>query len=355
MGGAVGDAFFIAHLYHTTKEEVYLDYCVDVFQKGAILIAEKQMDITFCNGIAGYCWAMEYLSKKQLIDKIPDSFFDAITPYIAKMGLWNFEQKNYDLLHGGIGYCQHLWEKEAFYEDIKKMIQALDETKINCDGGISWLNFHQLTKNNQVFDFGVAHGIPSILYFLAKAINLGIETERSNQLFEQALAFFVSYENKEQIFSFPSTLDRATQTLKPARLAWCYGDLGIAVTLYKTAQLINHQSLADKAIEIGLHTIKIRDIETAGIRDNEVNFCHGYYGIAYLYHKLYVLTDERKFLAAFDYWYKKSNDVLEQIILNNELEVVKDKGLLTGWSGIGLSILSMENLIDSEWSECLFV
>src|SRR5690606_11509076 len=147
---------------------------------------------------------------------------------------------------------------------------------------------------------------------------------------------------------FPTYLfkDKNSAGGAKSRLAWCYGDLGIAVAVWKTAKALNDGSLKEQAIEIFKYNVNRK----SGIEDMYI--CHGSFGISQIYANIYRETDLLEFKECSKYWFKdglKRFDEL-QVHLNSE-----SLSLIDGLSGVGLALFSHLTQQKLLWDESILL
>jgi lantibiotic modifying enzyme len=141
-----------------------------------------------------------------------------------------------------------------------------------------------------------------------------------------------------------------------SRVAWCFGDLGIAWSLWQTGIALNNLQWQEKALEIMKHATQRVNREQTSV--NDCGICHGSAGVAMVFRRFYLETREKIFLDAWHHWISFT---LNFIRFDDGLAGFKtyemQKGwknafsLITGISGIGLSLLSFIRDDLQEWDE----
>ena len=121
-----------------------------------------------------------------------------------------------------------------------------------------------------------------------------------------------------------------------SRLAWCYGDLAIALLLARVANKLAKPEYAQAARQFGCHAAK-RTVAQAMITDPWI--CHGAGGLALMFRLLYRQLPQPEFLAAADSWL---DQLLGQLAGQAYPEQPTDPtatGLISGAAGAGLCLL----------------
>lgn len=131
------------------------------------------------------------------------------------------------------------------------------------------------------------------------------------------------------------------------RLAWCYGDLDIAISLWHAGNALNNQIWKNKSLQIFRSCIELveeQDLLT------EFGICHGTSGIAMIFRRIYLETEELLFKSGYELWFDKTiKKINEWAIENRERSEKKDFSLLTGLSGILLVIMSIVYNDNQKW------
>jgi lantibiotic modifying enzyme len=197
----------------------------------------------------------------------------------------------YALDRGGAGQSTAILHRVLDHLEAKAEHQSV---------GLAWYDhpdhMHPLSRQkhpNGCFNLGVSHGIPGVLGFLAEAAAQG--HTRAMHLLEPGMAWFFT-----QAFDRPSpsyysaTLERGEQPKSGGgRLSWCYGDLGISVTLLMVARKVSNPVWEEWALTIA-HQCTRRPVFGQGTMD--AGLCHGAFGNGHLFGRLYNATGEEVFL-----------------------------------------------------------
>ena len=153
-------------------------------------------------------------------------------------------------------------------------------------------------------------------------------------------------------------------TITKSRLAWCYGDLGIASALDQAGKTMKETNWINKSLEILLFAaIQRRNLEDNMVRD--AGLCHGTAGIGHIFYRMWWNTRLPEFKVAADYWF---NQTLKMARFPDGLAGFKcfrmqddhpmwlnKYELLEGISGIGLAMLTYYYQTEPTWDECLLL
>jgi len=161
---------------------------------------------------------------------------------------------------------------------------------------------------------------------------------------------------------FPYNVAPGNADLKPTRLAWCYGDLGIAASLLMAARTVGEESWEREAVKIARAAAARRDEKEAGVID--AGICHGGAGAAHLFNRLYQATGDPAFRDAALFWLERTLSFRKPgqgvggfeawtVGEGLELDWRPDPGFLTGSSGVGLVLLAAASAVEPEWDRVL--
>lgn len=319
---------------------------------------------TFSKGITGCFWVLNHAKKNNLISMNLKSL-DFYNKFLKNSMITEIKNDNYDFLHGAIGIGLYLLEKsknKSIYNYIGKLIDCLYEIKETENTGFKWYSLINSETELYGYNLSLSHGSSSIICFLSKVHSKGFFQEKTKILLDGAIEYILKNgtKNKED-FLYPSWVPK-DNSYSTSRLAWCYGDLGIAIALYYAGVSTNNNDLINKSIENLTHTSNRRDL----IKENVLDacLCHGTAGIAHIYKRMYRNTGIEKFKETHDFWI---NETLKMAKFKDGLAGYKkyqgldsgewrtEYGFLDGIAGIGLTLLSSISDEDPSWDECLLL
>jgi lantibiotic biosynthesis protein len=349
----------------------YLKYfrcndCAIALQSQLQSLAEKTLECnqpTLCGGKAGLNWFFTYLYRQQMLDKDEWMYLTSDASNLEHAAITMLETGNYDFLHGaiGIGY-QLLYKKNnctQFYHQFLTLLKELHESSFAK--GFPYFDFETEKLSNDKTNMGLAHGLPSVLKFCLECFSQGICRDESKQLAKQLIKFLIANTNMNDSGSyFPYFVQDGMTINTPSRLAWCYGDLGVALILYQAGMCFNDHSLLNFALKVLRHNTTRK--KSSEIRVFDAGFCHGSSGIVHIYNKMWKYTRDPLFMEACDYWVKQTlryaisdeNGVI--FYKRDPIKNVNEEawGLLEGFAGIGLTLLSYLTG-DFSWDYCLML
>jgi len=310
-----------------------------------------------------------------IIDLEEDIIPEELDIYLFKVMKQDFDKGNYDFLHGAIGYGIYFLKrfenttdpktKKRYRDYLLELISFLDTNKKTSKNGIWWASELYLEKQETIMvcNLGLAHGIPSITNFLTRLLPYTEFKPLVVPMIKNSIRYIRSCKKKpndQGTTSFPSWFFSENQIEYRSRLAWCYGDLGIAITLLNAGNTLKDNTLINEAVTILKHSTKRKDPKEAMVLD--AGLCHGAFGVSHLYTYAYQITQEIEFRNTAIYWANIGLDMsihkdgyagYQKITGENMWSSADD--LLDGIAGIGLAILSNIASFPMKWDTSLLI
>ncbi len=367
LNGTAGTALFYAYLYSYSHNSLHKELCEYYYKTSINSLYEGILPPTFSNGIAGILWMHEHLKAKGL----PLRFFrldiESIQRQMYECLLEMGSDGDYDTLHGLLGITNYFLESEDSPIKEKAMrttVEILSDSAIIQASGIYW-------NEKQIYDsypsvgvnLGLAHGMPSIIVMLSKMYESLDADRHVLSLANGTYDWLITQELQDSVCMYPGKIyeDGHKQL---SRLSWCYGDLGIANSLYLAGKNFRNNLMLEKAQHIAVHCVRNLDPR---IYSYEGCLCHGTSGAAHLFNRLYQHTGVSEYrdasLLGFRYLltHGRHPDAKERTFLkkeyddNDELIWVPSNSFLNGISGIGLSLIAYVDDTSPDWDRILLL
>ncbi len=316
------------------------------------------IDLTYYSGLPGLVWLYNYFEQQKIITSKFDEVSPVYIPLIQDIKI-RLEKNEIDFLHGSIGQMYTLVGRisaDVLGNILERLIKNSKVEKI----GISW---PILRGKYSYYNFGHAHGISSIIKLLCKSIKNNIASDLCVPILRGTCEYVISKKNKNQFLNlYPEKLSNNFVDCKyEGRLAWCWGDIGIALAFLEAAEVLRDEVLFHEAKRIALSCLKRNNPETTGVVDACV--CHGSSGIALFYKKFYLATRNTEFYEAYTFWIKltlnmaqHSRGIAGYKTFNGANQKWENKnGILEGVAGIGLTLVNYFENEEQEWFDCLLL
>jgi hypothetical protein len=307
---------------------------------------------------------------------------------------------DYDLIGGLVGFGVYALERgDAGRSIAEKIVGHLERTARPRFGGLAWHTRPELLVDIQraeapagFWNLGLAHGMPGVVAMLARFVRAGFEPARSRALLDAAVTHLLAAPGAATDPK-PSELDIANADWKPSaaspdianadpkpsaaphyvnwqpallaptsRLAWCYGDLGVAVALVGAAQMANDARWRTHAIALA-HACADRSDSQGDLA--EAGLCHGTVGIAHLFNRLAHALDEPRFAGVARAWigrtlaWRRAGEPIAGFpSLDPTVEgfaMQPDPTLLTGAAGVALALHAAISEVEPTWDRLLLV
>lgn len=362
--GKTGIALFFYYLSELLNDQKYSDFSDQLMFEIIEEISNTNVTpITFSDGIAGVGWALEHLAGQKMIDIDTDDVLSEADTFLEEMMFLELEKNNYDFLHGalGIGYYFLYRKNTNAKRVISKLINKLEEISENENGGIKWISKTNIIDNTWGYNISMSHGISSIIAFLSKVINHGYGNVNAFNMLVGSVNYVLSQINTDNtiISSFPS-FSKADSNPQ-SRLAWCYGDLGIASSLFAASNVMKDSELRQMSIDLLIKSTQRRKPNETGIVD--AGLCHGASGVALIYSLMNKETNIDVFKHTEQYWIIKALNFSHwnngfagyKSHKGSVVGFVNETSLLTGVAGIGLMLISSISKQQRDWYNCLLL
>jgi lantibiotic modifying enzyme len=369
-GGTAGQALFYGYLAkcgdaaparHAGQADQFLEHAVEA-------LATNPTGPALFGGFTGVAWIAEHLGE-------PDADGDDMNgevdeTILAMLADWD---GHYDLISGLAGFGVYALERvprPSAVRCLEAIVDRLHETAERLGEEMTWFTFPEMLppRHREMYpggyhNLGVAHGVPAVIALLADTCRLGIRSERVRVLLDGAVRWVLSQQVAGRGGARFPTVILPNGEAPPARLAWCYGDPGVAATLLYAARAVGNEEWERAALDIAIHAATTAP-EDAGIRD--AGLCHGALGLAHMYNRIYQAGGGELFADAARSWYRQGLDMrrpergiagFESWELGWDMQMSwrTDPGFMTGAAGVGLALLAGLTSVEPSWDRLLMV
>lgn len=369
--GMGGIAVFFSYLALAREDEEIADHAVQFYEK----MVEATPGFPFLpglySGIAGVGWTVEHLAGRLFTpeegedeDDSNQALDETLLESLGKP--WTGD---YDLVLGLVGrglYALERLPRPSALECLDGILSQLEALAEKGPEGTTWMTPPELLPEHQREQFpggyhnlGVAHGVPGVIAFLGRVSEIPSLRDRARSLLAGAVSWVLAQELPPES---PSRFATFAEDATPCRLAWCYGDAGIAAALFGAARRTGNLDWEREALRIALASAE-RPPETAGVAD--AGLCHGTAGLLHVFNRLYQATGREELARAARLWWDQTFEQRRPDGLGGFLaytphygegkEWNRNPSFLTGSAGVGLALLAAVSSLPPEWDRLLLV
>jgi lantibiotic modifying enzyme len=371
-GGHAGLALFYAYLARAELgadadriAEQYLDAAIEA-------VAAHQMSPALYGGFTGIAWSLAHLQDQVLGADADDPAEDIDAALLDHVGRSPW-RREYDLISGLVGlgvYTLERLPRPTAVACLERVIARLAETAQLHDSGTTWWTdprwlppWQRQEAPDGYYNLGLAHGVPGVIALLGAACAAGVATATARPPLDGAVTWLLAQRLPAGSASHFGYWAGPGVKAETSRLAWCYGDLGLAAALLYAARCVGEASWEHEALTIARHAAR-RPPQDARVLD--AGLCHGGAGAGHIFNRLYQATGDEALAAAARFWFAHTLELRQPgrgIAGFQSLEPAGDgrmdwqpePGLLTGAAGIGLALLAATTAIEPAWDRVLLV
>lgn len=325
------------------------------------LFGRHTNDVGLHGGAARIGWTVTHLTDGEVADQVCASIDAALARRLAAP--WTGD---YDLIRGLVGIGVYALERaDAGVPLARRVLDQLEASARPRGAGLAWHTAPALLPPHQravaptgYWNLGLAHGVAGVIALLAHYVARDVERERAQRLLVGAVSFLTAIPVAEGRHLPAWIVDGSDEPATADRVAWCYGDLGIAVALLAAARATGETSWRDRASALAARCIDIPYLATHVV---DAGLCHGAAGATHLFHRLFCATGEARFADATRTWLDRT------LALRNAEPLagfparatdgsgawVSDPLILTGAPGVALVLTELVSDGAPAWSRLL--
>lgn len=369
--GDAGLALFFAYLSEVDLDGNAAELALSFLDKALSALESMALPPGLYSGFTGVAWTLEHLKSRLFLaepeDESPNlQIDDALIRWLSRP----LRLGEYDLIAGLVGFGVYALEalpRPTARDCLGMILQRLGEIAEPTARGTTWftppelVGIHQRTLYSEgYYNLGIAHGVPGVIAFLGEAGSRGVGDIKVEGRLEEAVKWATAHELGASAESrFPYWLARGKEP-QPARLAWCYGDPGVAVALLLAARAARRPDWEETALRIARFAAQ-RLPETAKVVD--AGLCHGAAGLGHLFNRLFQATKDPLLADAARAWFcrtlamRRPGEGLAGYLAYDgtpgDFGWRPERGFLTGAAGIGLALLGAISTVEPEWDRVL--
>jgi lantibiotic modifying enzyme len=369
--GLTGQAIFFAYMHRAFPTEGYDAQALYRMEVALDAPPASPARLSLLGGMCGVGWSIDHLQGR-LLEPSDEDPCHALDATLLDRLERNRALQDVDWVAGLAGWGRYLLDRShrpLVTHALELLLTRLVEAASPQRQGIAWFtppprltDWQRETFPKGYFDLGVAHGQPGILALLAEAWGRGYRVRGLEDTLHQGLDWFLARRMPHgQGWTFPSRYLGAGTPPSPARIAWCYGDLGVSLALLSISRWMSSTSLGDAARALALHAAE-RPTEASDVRDP--GLCHGAMGNAHLFLRLHHATGLEplreaalRYLGVALAYHQPGIGIGGFSAWQPEPDAPSpwkaNPGLLEGAAGIGLGLLAASTAFEPAWDRIL--
>lgn len=366
--GVAGLAVLYAHLDWAGIEGDYDETAVRFLEQALDALSSEVLGYSLYGGFTGAAWVTAHL-KGHLLDAEDEDPNEQIDNYLRQYLSRSQWSGPYDLIGGLVGLGVYALEQLPHPTAVKCLELIVDHFDAMAERGpqgITWLSSPEMLIKPQAerfprgyYDLGVAHGVPGVIAFLGGVCAAGVATTKARALLDGAVHWLLAQQKAE---GFPYWIEPGKESER-ARLAWCYGDPGIAATLLGAAQSVGETAWRQEALAIARRAVE-RPTDQSGVTDAAL--CHGATGLGHVFNRMFQATGEAWLKEAARFWFERALEMRRigkgiagfsawEVVKGGQMAWVDDPGFLGGAAGIALALLAATMPIEPEWDRIMLL
>ena len=363
-GGRAGQCLLHAYLALHGAGDAYADTAIELLDRATAAASELRMSSSLYLGFPGIAWTAAHLAGRLFAeDEDGNREVDEILLRSLAQAPW---AGPYDLFHGLVGlgiYALERLPRPSAMSCLEAVVAQLAARAEHTPEGAAFFSpvgaLHP--KYREVFPrgayvLGMAQGLPGVIAFLGSACRAGVAVQEARPLLDGTVSWLLARERPaDSSYRFPHYHCPGVEPHR-SRVAWCFGDLGIAASL-----LIAARGACEPAWEVAARRVALaaaaRPLASAGVPD--AGLCHGAAGVGHVFNRLYQATGETELGRAARFWFDHALGLREPGLgiagfrKASGSDWLDEPGFLLGATGIGLALLAAVSPIDPAWDRLL--
>jgi class I lanthipeptide synthase len=320
--GTTGLAILHGYLAQSQCGPEHAALAVRYLKAATAAVAEQPTSASLHSGLTGVGWALAHLHGR-LPERDFQSLQDLGSPEenaadIDDVLLRHLEQSpwpdDYDLIGGLVGFGVYALERlprPAAVACLERVVHHLAETaEQRREGCTWWTNPAWLPAETRAryphgyYNLGLAHGVPGVIALLARACAGGVAVDQARPLLDDAVRWLGAQPlTTGAAAGLPYWIDADGAWENKTRLAWCYGDPGVAAALLGAAHCLREPAWEREALAMARRASRCLP-EQSGVVD--AGLCHGAAGLGHLFNRMFQATGEQWLAEAARSWFART-------------------------------------------------
>jgi lantibiotic modifying enzyme len=364
-GGRAGQCLLHAYLAFHGAGDDYSDTAIRLLDQAADAAAVEKMSSSLYLGFSGIAWSAAHLTGHLFTEEEDGNIeVDEMLLQSLLRAPWD---GTYNLFNGLVGlgiYALERIPRPSAVRCLEAVIAQLASRAEHTPEGATFFSpvetldpkYHQVFPRG-TYVLGMAQGIPGVIALLGAACHAGIATREARPLLDATVSWLLAREQPpDSDYRFPHYYSPGVEPYR-SRLAWCFGDLGIAASLLMAARGANEPVWESEARRIA------RAAASRRMENNvlDAGLCHGSAGVGHVFNRLYQATGDKEFGKAALFWFHHALGLRNPGVgiggfrMSSGSGEFDEPGFLVGATGIGLALLAAVSDIEPAWDRALLI
>jgi hypothetical protein len=369
-GGDAGVAIVHAYLAQALPDRGHEARATQALDTAMARVAAEAMEPSLYAGFTGVAWAIEHLCGDPEAEDDPNEAADDALQTLLAQSPW---ERHFDLITGLVGfgaYALERWPRPWAHDALVSVVDRLAECAERRPPGIAWPTraawvppWTLPDDASRLWDCGVAHGAAGVVALLAETCARGVAVDTARPLLDGAVAWLLAQRMPDDDVSILPSWVRDDEPPKPARLSWCYGELGTGLVLLRAARALGEAEWERAAIALGRAGAARSE---AASRVQDACLCHGAAGNGHLLQRFHRMTGDAVFAEVARAWFdralatRRAGAPLAGFQTwtrgpDGEFGWTSDPGLLSGAGGVALALAAATTEDDAAWGRALLL
>ena len=365
--GRAGLALFF--LYYARFTDASIDRAfAESFVSDLFETLPDEVSFSFSTGLAGLAWLLRHAASTGLLEVNADEALEDIDRQLHARMVDEIRAGRWDFLHGALGCSLYFLEtanRPSSRAPLTQVLEELERQSIEAGAALYWRNTDVIPREGleEGVNMGLSHGMPSIVNLLARFVGHELDSNRTTVMLDRSVAYVLKQEAATASglgSSFPAFVP--DDEPDRCRLAWCYGDGGIAATLWQAGEVAHRSEWQAKAVAVLERATSRRTPELTRVTD--AGLCHGSAGLALIFARMYHATGGGVFREAALHWLdttlamgNRGNGFAgyRADLGDAPEDLAAQLSVLMGIAGVGLALMALCSSIEPAWDRALLL
>ena len=368
--GSAGLALFYAYLGAETGNEEWTALAEKLITHAIDFLSERPIHADLYEGFTGIAWAVDHLQGLLFEEEQDDDGDDPIGESLVQvLERSQYSRGDFDLIGGLSGYgiyAFHALPRPAARRALELLVERLIAIGEPVDGGFSWFTPPEVLPDwlrerepGGKYNLGVSHGVAAVISVLGMCAAAGIMSADQRAILDRAVDWLLAQKQHGKRWCFANSVAEGRPVGRD-RLAWCYGDPGIAAALLTAARYCGNAGWEAAALDVA-QTAARRPTDPQESEIVDAGLCHGSAGLGHLFNRMHQASGDPLLAEAARAWYRSTVDMQRPGagIAGYEFLAtpgwIPHTGFLSGLAGVGIGLLGGVSSREPAWDQFLAV